>query len=285
MLDTALHRWLRIPYTLHVGTRRRAKKPVATVVLIHGIGSSSAMWDDVVAGLPENVEVLTIDLLGFGKSSRPAWAIYNAKTQARSVIATLLKVAPRGRIILVGHSLGALVAVEVAKRYPLLVRSLVLCSPPFYQTDLEEQRLPNRDQLLRRLYVQAQRYPEQIVAISALALKYGLVNKAFDVTSDNVDTYIAALEANIINQTSLEDAKTLRQPTTIIHGMLDPVVIRKNLKAVAKANSNVTFKQIVAGHEITGLYTKAVIDATTEMLPASTRRFTPKPERDITKTQ
>jgi pimeloyl-ACP methyl ester carboxylesterase len=262
MLQTALHRWLRVPYTLHIGTRRRVKKPRATVLFIHGIGSSSAMWNDVIKHTPDDVDILTIDLLGFGKSSRPAWAVYNAKTQARSVIATLLKSPPRGgRVILVGHSLGALVAVEVAKRYPLLVRSLVLCSPPFYQDETGASRLPNRDQLLKNLYVRAQRYPDQIVKISALALKYGLVNKAFDVTSHNIDTYIAALESSIVNQTSLEDAKQLRQPTTIIYGALDPVVIRKNLKEVAQANENIRFKQIIAGHEITAPYAKTVVTA------------------------
>jgi pimeloyl-ACP methyl ester carboxylesterase len=261
MLGDIAHRWLRVPYTLNVRTKRRVKRPKATVLFIHGIGASGAMWDEVIGGLPMTIDIITIDLLGFGKSPRPSWAVYSAKTQARSVIATLLKLRLRGRVILVGHSLGALVAVEVAKRYPLLVRSLILCSPPFYSDRETKLLFTNHDKLLKNLYVLAQNHPEQIVKVSALALKYGLVNKAFDVTNDNIDTYVAALESSIINQTSLEDAKRLRLPTAIIHGALDPVVIKKNLKEVTKENSNVSFHQILAGHEIKGLYVKSVTDA------------------------
>ncbi|HEX6416227.1 MAG TPA: alpha/beta hydrolase [Candidatus Saccharimonadales bacterium] len=261
MWNDALHRWLRVPYTLNVRLRKRVKRPKATVLFIHGIGASGAMWDEVIKDLSKDVDIVTIDLLGFGRSPRPTWAVYSAKTQARSVVATILKLRLRGRVILVGHSLGALVAVETAKRYPLLIKSLILCSPPFYSNRETKLILSNPDKVLRNMYVAAQKHPDQIVKISALALKYGLVNKAFDVTSDNVDSYVAALEASIINQTSLEDAKRLRLPTHIIHGRFDPVVIKKNLKEVMKQNPNVTFSQILAGHEVKGLYVGAVQDA------------------------
>jgi len=266
MWNDALHRWLRIPYTLNVRSRRRVKHAKATVLFIHGIGASGAMWDEVIKGLTKDIDVVTIDLLGFGQSPRPTWAVYSAKTQARSVIATILKLRLRGRIIIVGHSLGALVAVETAKRYPLLIKSLILCSPPFYSNRETRLIVSNPDKVLRNMYIAAQKRPDQIVKISALALKYGLVNKAFDVTKDNVDSYVAALEASIINQTSLEDAKQLRQPVQIIHGALDPVVIKKNLKEVTRVNPHVSFRQVLAGHEVAGLYIKAVQDAIKEVV-------------------
>ena len=65
-------------------------------------------------------------MLGFGQSPRPQWAVYDAKTQARSVIATLLKLRFSTPLTIVGHSLGALVAIEMALRYPLLVKKLFL---------------------------------------------------------------------------------------------------------------------------------------------------------------
>lgn len=228
------------------------------MLFIHGIGNSGAAWNEVVAQLPSDLHIITIDLLGFGGSPRPLWATYSAKTQARSVIATLVKLRLRRPVIIVGHSLGALVAVEVAKRYPLIVRSLVLCSPPFYQPVHVAGR---RDKLLRSLYRMIQKHPEQVMRISALALKLGLTNKAFSLSDDDLTSYMGALEASIINQTSLEDAKQLKKPIRLIVGRLDPVVLMRNLKTLAAANSLVSLKTVLTGHEVQGRMIPVVVAA------------------------
>ena len=272
MFDTLIHRYLRVPYTLNVHTERKAKKPRATVLFLHGIGSAGAAWDAVIDGLPKDITVLSVDLLGFGDSPAPEWAAYSAKTQARSVIATLLRHNIRQRLIIVGHSMGALVAVEVARRYPLLVKSLVLCSPPFYKDD-EKRFLPTREHTLKRLFKVAQNHPEKFASIAALAVKYKLVEEAFNVTSDNVGTYMAALEASIINQTSLADATKLQKPTTIVHGALDPVVIKKNLDAIVAANKHASLKVVyLAGHAIMGPYVPALTKEIKKILPPRTGR-------------
>lgn len=258
MRDALLHRWLRIPYTLHVHTNRAPTRPKATVLFIHGIGNSGAAWGDVIARLPDDLHVITIDLLGFGSSPRPRWATYSAKTQARSVIATLVKLRLRRPVIIVGHSLGALVAVEVAKRYPLIVRSLILCSPPFYQPPDTPARY---DTLLRSLYRLIHRHPEQTIKISALALRLGLVNKAFSLDEKALPSYMGALEASIINQTSLEDAKRLKKPTHVLAGRLDPVVVGRNLKELAATNPHVELTSVTAGHEVQGRLVPAAVSA------------------------
>lgn len=267
MIDTVIHRWLRVPYTLNVRHSQRPKKPRATVLFIHGIGNSGEAWQEVIARLPADVRIITIDLLGFGDSPRPAWAVYDAKTQARSLLATIFKLGLGGKLIVVGHSLGALVAVEMAKRYPLLIRSLILCSPPFYSVDESRTILPRSDKVLRNLYTSVRDYPEQFVKLAAFAMKYNLVNKSFNVTEENVDTYMAALNAMIINQTSLDDVQKLRVPITILKGTVDPFVISKNLRLVAKNKPNVALKTIVAGHEIRGLFVPAVVKSIETSLP------------------
>ncbi|QQG50429.1 MAG: alpha/beta fold hydrolase [Candidatus Saccharibacteria bacterium] len=265
MWDELVHRWLKIPYTLNVRVDQRVKKPRATILFIHGIGNSGEAWNDVVSRLPSDLRVITVDLLGFGSSHRPPWAVYNARLQARSVIATFLKLRVHGPVIIVGHSLGSLIAVEIAKKYPLLVRSLILCSPPFYKVD-ETKRilLPSSDKILRDIYRTARRYPEQFVQISMLAVKLGLVNASFNLSKDNADTYMNALESSIINQTSLQDATGLSVPTKIIYGKLDPVVVARNLKYLAKANSNITVSSVIASHEIRGAFIPAITHALEE---------------------
>lgn len=272
MLDTLTHRWLRIPYTLNVTHIQRPKKPRATVLFIHGIGNNGSAWDEVIARLPRDVRVLSIDLLGFGESPRPDWAVYSAKTQARSVLATYLKLGIASPVVIVGHSLGSLVAIEMARRYPLLVKSLILCSPPLYRLTDESQKFSLKaDDVLRQLYTAAAERPDDFVRLSAVAMKYKLVNASFSVTSDNVASYMATLRTMIINQTSLTDARKLKVPTTILHGTLDPLVVAGNLKLLVKENSRITLKNVLAGHEVTGLYVGAVVQAIAKQLPPAVK--------------
>lgn len=254
------HRYLRIPYILNTYEFQSPKKPKATYIFIHGIGNTLHSWDDVVALMPKDVRLIGIDLLGFGQSPRPHWAVYSAKTQARSVGLTLLNMRLAHQPILVGHSLGSLVAIEVAKRYPLVARRLVLCSPPFYAPEVTGKRLKSNDDILRELYRVARKYPEQLEKFSPVAVKFGLANKSLNITQDNVASYFAALEASIINQTSLDDVAKVKVPIDIFYGTFDPVVIKKHIVNLAKLQKNVNARRLIAGHEIIGGYVKRVAD-------------------------
>ncbi len=275
MLDRIVHKWLKVPYTLHLETRKSKGRARATLVFIHGIGNSSRTWDAVISKLPPDIRIISVDLLGFGQSPRPAWAQYNAHTQARSVMATLMTIPISGQVILVGHSLGSLVAVEMAKRYPVLVKSLILCSPPFYVADSTKPALlPRSDRLLRHIYTTAQRHPEQFVKLASFAIKYGLANKGFSVTPDTIDTYMATLESAILNQTSFDDAAQLKKPTYIIRGTLDPIVISRNLKDLTKLNPYITLSAVAATHEVRGLFVPAVVKMIDKVIqpPKQTKR-------------
>lgn len=270
MLDKFIHRLLHVPYTLHIRHLQRPRKSRATLLFIHGLGNTGDAWNDVIAKMPSDVRIVSVDLLGFGKSPSPSWAVYDAKTQARSVLATLVKLHIAGPLTVVGHSMGSLVAIEMAKRYPIIINQLILCSPPLY-TDTRK-RFPRSDDLLKQTYTLAKQNPARFVQLAAVAMKYELINKTFNVTDKNVESYMAALSAMIINQTSLKDAALLTVPTTIIHGTLDPFVIAKNLMQLQKANANITVKQIIAGHEVKGLFARSVSKVILTRLPTKTKK-------------
>src|SRR5690606_13354373 len=99
-------------------------------VFIHGIGGTGGVWKEVIAKLTvENIRIIVVDLIGFGDSPRPEWAMYSTKFQARSLRSTLLRKGILGKVTIVGHSMGSLVAIDMARRYPLSVKQLILCSP------------------------------------------------------------------------------------------------------------------------------------------------------------
>lgn len=270
--DLFIHKWLRRPYTLHSHVTKRVKNPRASVLLIHGIGTSSDVWDKITAKLPADINVATVDLLGFGLSPRPRWAVYDAQLQARAVASTYRKLRRRGPVIIVGHSLGALVAVELAKLYPSMARSLVLCSPPFYTADTKARTVAANQKILTSIYGAVQAHPDQFMKISRIAAKYNLINRAFTVDDDNVHAYMSALEASVVNQTAYDDIQKLRIPITIAYGTLDAVVIAKHFKRLAKTMPNITTKSVVAAHELRGPYISVVTNLITRMIdePAAT---------------
>lgn len=273
MYDTLIHRWLRVPYKLHADVVQDPQRPRATLLMLHGIGNNGHSWDPIIHKLPKDVRIITIDLLGFGRSPRPHWIEYSAHEQARSILQTYLSLGIPGRAIIVGHSLGSLIAVEIAKRYPLLVKSLILVSPPFYRPEdpATKQLLPKPDATLRKIYRTVQKQPKEFVQLAGIAMKYKLVNKVFSVTAENVDSYMATLQTAIVNQTSMDDVEKLKLPITIVHGRLDPFVVTKNLRYLEKTMPNVTVRHAMSSHELSGTIIPAVARATVDRIMSDGR--------------
>ncbi len=94
------------------------------LVLVHGIGDSSATWEPVLAELARRHTVIAPDLLGHGASAKPR-ADYSVAAYANGV-RDLLGVLDIDRVTLVGHSLGGGVAMQFAYQYPEHTERLVL---------------------------------------------------------------------------------------------------------------------------------------------------------------
>ena len=257
--DLIIHRILRIPYTLHVRSDTTIGKPKVTLVFLHGLGGTGEMWQPTIAKLKlSDVRIVTLDLVGFGKSAKPRWATYSAGLQARSLRLTMAKLFVRGKVVIVGHSLGSLVAIETLRRYPYLAKAIVLCSPPLYRAP-EDSGLLRPERALRKVFGAIESNKDQFVAVSEFATKYNVVvNKSFNVTRDNVDIFLNTLHAAISNQTAMSDITKLRVPIEIMHGLVDPLVIGPNLYAVAKHKPRIHINEVAAGHEVMGIYEGAV---------------------------
>ena len=96
------------------------------IVLVHGLGGSAANWDELAPLLARRRRVLVPDLPGHG-GSEPLAAVAGLAAFADRVVAA----AEHERAVpapVVGHSLGGVVAVRIALRYPELVDSLILAA-------------------------------------------------------------------------------------------------------------------------------------------------------------
>lgn len=94
------------------------------VVLLHGWPDSWRSYEQVLAHLPAGMRVFAVSLRGFGESGRPE-AGYSPADFATDVVAFLDAVGVEAAV-LVGHSMGMLVAQRVAIDHPRRVLGLVL---------------------------------------------------------------------------------------------------------------------------------------------------------------
>ncbi|MES2521915.1 MAG: alpha/beta hydrolase [Gemmatimonadota bacterium] len=101
------------------------------LVFLPGIGATTRYWELVVAPLSERYRLALVDLLGFGRSPKP-WATYSVDRHLAELERVIAPLAAGGPVTLVGHSLGARLAVAYAARHPGQVRGLVLVSMPYF---------------------------------------------------------------------------------------------------------------------------------------------------------
>ena len=97
-------------------------------ILIHGLGGAKSSFYETVAALAPDYTVHAIDLPGFGSSSKPARAPYDAAFFARHVLRFMDTLAI-DRAHLVGNSMGGRVALEVGLMAASRVRTLSLLAP------------------------------------------------------------------------------------------------------------------------------------------------------------
>jgi pimeloyl-ACP methyl ester carboxylesterase len=97
------------------------------LTLLHGISSCAASWHKQFSGVA-GCRLLAWDMPGYGDSPPLAAALPMAADYA-DALATMLERAGVEKTVLLGHSLGALVACAFAAVYPKRVKRLVLADP------------------------------------------------------------------------------------------------------------------------------------------------------------
>lgn len=98
------------------------------LLLIHGIGSSSAGWDPVIDDLAGSFSPITVDLRGHGQSEKPESG-YLYEDYVGDIEGLLRELdIPNPRII--GHSLGGILTLWWAAKHPSPAASLVIEDSP-----------------------------------------------------------------------------------------------------------------------------------------------------------
>ena len=123
--SAVVERWARvegdsIPYLSAGNSERR-------VLLAHGAGASRMDWMDVIPVLASANSVYAPDLIGFGETPRGDFA--HTPEYMADFLVEFMDAVGVEEAILVGHSLGGRVCLELARRHPERVSGLVLEAP------------------------------------------------------------------------------------------------------------------------------------------------------------
>jgi pimeloyl-ACP methyl ester carboxylesterase len=98
------------------------------LVLVHGLATTRSIWRHAVPRLARRRQVVTVDVPGFG-AARPAGHGFDLDAVADRMHCDLRAAGVPEPFDLVGHSMGAAVALTLAARHPSAAGNLVLVSP------------------------------------------------------------------------------------------------------------------------------------------------------------
>lgn len=233
-----------------------------TLVFLPGLGATTRYWQGRVTELERSHRLLLVDPLGFGDSPKP-WKKYTVERHVDSLHRTL---SPHAPFTLIGHSMGAVLSVAYAARYPKQVERLILIGLPYFG---------NRDQTYQhfRNGTFFDRYFLTNVGMAAAAcmltrrvfgwmLPYLLRDIPREVAADLVKhtwrSFTSSLWEVIYNENLREDVTQLVNdiPVSCIHGDSDQTAPLSGVMLLADGHPNWQVQVLAGGDHHPFLHTR-----------------------------
>lgn len=252
-----------LPRTLHVATDIGSKsKPV--IILLHGIAATSGTWDLFIKEIDiTKYRVIALDLLGFGQSPKPMGCNYTVEDHVDYVRRTIKKLKIKHRYMVIGHSMGSIIAARYCRLYYKEVKSAYLLSLPLYI---------NKPGSLKRLV-------DRQIDVYFAAYRFLLENKDFtinnsqnlrkllrvydgmDVTEDNWEGFRLSLKNTIIKQDVIGDIQYTKVPINIFYGDMDELLPQKSVDELSLIKKVKVTKLQMVGHLVGARFAKLVAQA------------------------
>lgn len=232
-----------------VADSKQNKLPKIQLLLIHGWGINKAIWFQLEEKLKNDINVIAIDLPGYGQDDlipNP----YTANSVAK-IVAPYLDKAEQS--IVLGWSLGGLIAIELAKCYPQKILQLILLAsnPKFVQAvdwpyAVEEQVFINfANELKKDIKKTVQRF----IAIQVMGSKtarediktiYALIEQQ---PYANYNTLNKGLDI-LLSSDQRDNLLSLSLPVLMIAGDKDRLVNLKALQYLCEQKLNLQYKKL-----------------------------------------
>src|SRR5919106_3701977 len=123
------------------------------VLLSHGFGASTGMWQGQIAAFQDTVRLIPWDMRGHGQSDSPEEQALYSHAHTIEDMRAILDHLHIEQAVIAGHSLGGFMSLVFHLRYPMRVKALVLqgCGPGYRNPDARAAWNERAEQRARRL--------------------------------------------------------------------------------------------------------------------------------------
>lgn len=274
-------------------------QPAPEVVFSHGFSLSGRCWHEQIAALQDRFRLVTYDQPGHGRSSPPQSGAYSLDLLADSLATVIQEAteAERGRLLLVGHSMGGMAVLAFARRHRELFASRVgalLLLSTTARSGTEDLVFGVGIQLI----VRAQRNVEKVAGLfgdrarrlarvyrASSDLSFALTRE-IGLARDADPRYVELTEQLILDTDletvgnlapvllSMDEDETLRNvsiPTVIVNGVEDRITPMAHARHMAEVNADVELVELPGVGHMTPLEAHDVVNALIVRLVDATR--------------
>lgn len=231
------------------------------LVLLHGLASSSRYWEPHFEALSGAYRLIAPDLLGFGRSPKPRNAAYSPEQHVAALLSALDRLLD-GPITLVGHSMGAILALHLAAARPRFVERLLLISLPVlgsipwahgsHDRERRFHQFSVHTSLGRALFGSGMAAVRPLGAVINVRLRPELpAGVARDALLMTWEAYWQSLENVVYGSDVAELFAGAPAPLLLLHGRLDRVAPFQRVEALARIRTDADLTEIAdAGHDL-----------------------------------
>ncbi len=211
---------------------RRAGDRGPPLLLLHGLFASGAFWQWLAEDLAGDFRLVMPDLVGFGHSPQPE-ADYTMDFHLRWLEPQL---AEASSWVVVGHSMGSILAAELARRRPEIVDQVLLFNAPVYASAEHRVAIFGRQNLLTRLSMLSP-IAARLVCEIAVCTPRPLLTRiapwlrrdvppqaASDYFRHTYPSYSTSLRHVVVETDLLEMMGKVRRPLMVVQGADDHIV-------------------------------------------------------------
>ncbi len=230
------------------------------ILLLHGLVASGIFWGGAYDRLADHHRLLVPDLLGFGRSPRPASG-YGPDDHATAVLACLDDLGIDEPVVIGAHSLGALIALRLAATHPERVLAVVAFGPPLYPNSGAARAHVAATSPMGRLFVLPGQTAEtacrfvcdhRTLAGHLAALTHPSLPPeiAADAVQHTWNSYSQTLQEVILSAEAATWVSHVARPVHLVAGDRDPVVDHVYLRHLAETHAHVDLRELPGRHDL-----------------------------------
>ena len=252
--------------------RREGQGPA--VLFVHGLCASGRYWGRGLDGIRAQHTAYLPDLVGFGRSPKPR-GDYSLGMHLDALTPLLRETA--APLTVVGHSMGAIIALGLYARFPDRVESLKLIGLPYFpsraaaEASLSTAAVMNRLAIRRSWVAPALCYFKDILALPVFAPLAGM---PVDLYRDYWKHTWASVSRSLFKTVLASDVAGLfeavdRSRITMIHGRHDLVAPLAHIRGLLERFPDLTLKELRGDHHLYLMYPRLLNRLITERSPAT----------------